>query len=47
MDPEEVEFVSEKISIGIIPNFNFDPIHLISSTIGSFDKSCKFKFVYD
>lgn len=34
MDPEEVEFIGEKMSIGIIPNFNFEPIHLISNTIG-------------
>jgi hypothetical protein len=36
MDPEEIEFFGEKISIGIIPNFNFTPIHLISETIGLF-----------
>lgn len=34
MDPDEIEFIGEKLSIGIIPNFNFDPIHLIQSTIG-------------
>jgi GINS complex subunit 2 len=34
MDPDELEFISEKISISVIPNFNFDPIHLISGTIG-------------
>lgn len=36
MDPDEVEFIGEKLSIGIIPNFNFEPIHLISNTIGRF-----------
>lgn len=36
MDPDEVEFLGEKVSIGIIPNFNFDPIHLISNTIGEY-----------
>lgn len=35
MDPDEIEFIGEKLSIGIIPNFNFDPIHLIQSTIGN------------
>jgi GINS complex subunit 2 len=39
MDPEEIEFIGEKMSIGIIPNFNFNPIHLISSTIGLFSFS--------
>lgn len=34
MDPDEIEFIGEKLSIGIIPNFNFDAIHLIQSTIG-------------
>lgn len=34
MNPEEIEFIGEKMSIGIIPNFNFEPIHLISNTIG-------------
>ena len=41
MDPDEVEFIGEKLSIGIIPNFNFDPIHLISNTIGALN--CKNK----
>lgn len=36
MDPEEIEFVGENEEIGVIPNFNFDPIHLISGTIGPF-----------
>lgn len=36
MDPDELEFIGEKTTIGIIPNFNSDPIHLISGTIGPF-----------
>lgn len=45
MDPEEIEFIGEKISIGIIPNFNYPLIHLISSTIGLFALClCSFKF---
>lgn len=35
MDPEEIEFIDEKISIGIIPNQNVEAIHLISNTIGN------------
>lgn len=34
MDPEELEFIGENITIGIIPNFNFDSIHLIAGTVG-------------
>lgn len=34
MDPEELEFIGEKLTIGIIPNFNFDAIHLIVGSIG-------------
>lgn len=34
MDPDELEFIGEKVSIGVIPNFNFEPIHLISGTVG-------------
>jgi GINS complex subunit 2 len=34
MDPDELEFIGEKASIGIIPNFNFDALHLISGSIG-------------
>ena len=34
MDPVELEYIGEKEEIGVIPNFNFDPIHLISGTIG-------------
>jgi GINS complex subunit 2 len=37
MNPDEIEFVGEKTKIGVIPNFNFDPIHLISGTIGPFN----------
>ncbi|KAG5681143.1 hypothetical protein PVAND_010603 [Polypedilum vanderplanki] len=36
MEPDELEFIGEKEMIGIIPNFNFDLIHLISGTIGPF-----------
>lgn len=36
MDPEEIEFIGENEEIGIIPNFNFDPLHLISGTVGPF-----------
>ncbi|CRK93071.1 CLUMA_CG006482, isoform A [Clunio marinus] len=36
MDPEEIEFIGENVSTGIIPNFNFEAIHLISNTIGPF-----------
>lgn len=36
MDPEEIEFIGEKVLIGIIPNFNFGVIHLISATVGLF-----------
>ena len=33
---DEAEFLGEKVTIGVIPNFNFDPIHLISNTIGEY-----------
>lgn len=36
MDPCEIEFIGEKSQIGIVPNFNFDPIHLISGSVGPF-----------
>lgn len=36
MDPSEIEFIGENNTIGIIPNFSFEPIHLISGSIGSF-----------
>lgn len=34
MNPDELEFIGENIEIGIISNFNFDAIHLISGSIG-------------
>lgn len=36
MDPCELEFIGENEMIGIIPNFSFSEIHLISSTFGPF-----------
>ncbi|XP_055918949.1 probable DNA replication complex GINS protein PSF2 [Eupeodes corollae] len=36
MDPNVIEFIGEKTTIGVIPNFTFDPIHLISGSIGPF-----------
>ncbi|XP_047003250.1 probable DNA replication complex GINS protein PSF2 [Schistocerca americana] len=36
MDPAEVEFLAEKRMVSIVPNFNFDRIHLISGQIGPF-----------
>ncbi|XP_037960258.1 probable DNA replication complex GINS protein PSF2 [Teleopsis dalmanni] len=36
MDPNIIEFIGEKSEISIIPSFNFDPLHLISGTIGPF-----------
>lgn len=36
MDPSEIEFIGENSVIGIIPNFSFEPIHLISGSIGPF-----------
>ncbi|XP_026470032.1 probable DNA replication complex GINS protein PSF2 [Ctenocephalides felis] len=36
MDPAEVEFLAEKETIEVIPNFSFDPVHLISGSIGPF-----------
>lgn len=36
MEPCELEFLGEKTMIGIMPNFGFDPIHLINGTIGPF-----------
>lgn len=37
MDPDELEFIGENESIGIIPNFTLDDaIHLISGSIGPF-----------
>ena len=34
MDPDELEYIGENKLIGVIPNFNFEPIHLISGSIG-------------
>ncbi|XP_022918285.1 probable DNA replication complex GINS protein PSF2 isoform X2 [Onthophagus taurus] len=39
MDPEEVEFLSEKTLITIIPTFNSNVIHLIQGDIGPFRAS--------
>ncbi|XP_076756142.1 DNA replication complex GINS protein PSF2-like protein [Xylocopa sonorina] len=36
MDPSEVEFLGEKELVTIVPNFNFDTIHLISGSVGPF-----------
>jgi GINS complex subunit 2 len=36
MDPEEIEFIGEKEEIGIIPNFNNQPLHLICNSVGPF-----------
>lgn len=36
MDPNEVEFLGEKELVTIVPNFSFDPIHLISGSVGPF-----------
>lgn len=36
MDPDEIEFIGEKVNISIIPNFQLDVIHLISGEFGPF-----------
>ena len=36
MDPDEIEFICEDCVVSVIPNFSFDPIHLISGSIGPF-----------
>lgn len=36
MNPSEVEFLGEKQLVSIVPNFNFDVIHLISGSVGPF-----------
>ncbi|KAG7198864.1 hypothetical protein KM043_015690 [Ampulex compressa] len=36
METSEVEFLGEKQSVTIVPNFSFDVIHLISGSIGPF-----------
>lgn len=37
MDPDEIEFIGEDSEIHVIPNFNFESIHLISGCIGPFN----------
>ncbi|KAK2150215.1 hypothetical protein LSH36_418g02084 [Paralvinella palmiformis] len=37
MDPSEVEFISEKESISIVPNFSLDKIYLIGGDVGPFN----------
>lgn len=39
MDPAEVEFLAEKESITIVPNFSQDQIYLIGGDIGPFNPS--------
>jgi hypothetical protein len=39
MDPDELEFIGEKSLIGIIPNFNYDLVYLISGTVGELNFS--------
>lgn len=36
MNPSELEFIGENETLGIIPNFSMDPLHLISGSIGPF-----------
>lgn len=36
MDIAQIEFMSEKTNVGIIPNFSNDALHLISGGIGPF-----------
>ncbi|XP_053697516.1 probable DNA replication complex GINS protein PSF2 [Sabethes cyaneus] len=36
MEPDELEFIGENFTIGVVPNFNHDPIYLISGAIGPF-----------
>ncbi|GAB0098893.1 DNA replication complex GINS protein PSF2 [Sergentomyia squamirostris] len=36
MEPNEIEFLSENTTVGIIPNFTSESIHLISGSIGPF-----------
>ncbi|XP_055600060.1 probable DNA replication complex GINS protein PSF2 [Uranotaenia lowii] len=36
MEPDELEFIGENATIGVIPSFNHDPIYLISGAIGPF-----------
>lgn len=39
MDPDELEFLGEKVYVSIIPTFNNDGIHLISGDLGPFRAS--------
>lgn len=36
MDPEELEFLGEKVITSVIPNFTHDALHLICGTFGPF-----------
>ena len=36
MEPCVIEFIGEKSMISVIPNFSFDPLHLISGSVGPF-----------
>ncbi|XP_072373971.1 DNA replication complex GINS protein PSF2 isoform X1 [Scyliorhinus torazame] len=37
MDPSEVEFIAEKQSVTIIPNFSLDKLYLITGDLGPFN----------
>ena len=37
MDPSEIEFIAEKESITVVPNFSQDKIYLIGGDIGPFN----------
>lgn len=36
MDPSIIEFIGEKCVVGVVPNFSFEPLHLISGSVGPF-----------
>uniref|UniRef100_A0A1B0A5Y2 DNA replication complex GINS protein PSF2 n=1 Tax=Glossina pallidipes TaxID=7398 RepID=A0A1B0A5Y2_GLOPL len=36
MEPCVIEFIGENSLIGVIPNFSFEPLHLISGSLGPF-----------
>lgn len=36
MEPDEIEFLAEKQTIRIVPNFNCNAIHFISGDVGPF-----------
>ena len=38
MDPSEIEFVAEKESVKIIPNFSADKIYLIEVSVSSISR---------